>query len=108
MDPRFTSSERDRDALDALADKLEGRSVVVERYTAVGSTSARIPIACERLPVGVALINARLFFDQGAPLPLTPNFNFVWDSESKLARVYEPDGLTANTDYRLTFLVIGG
>jgi hypothetical protein len=97
-----------RDVRDALGEKLEARTVVVESYTAVGSTSAKIPIQANRFPVAVPLIDARSFFDQGGPLTLTPNFAFVWDSRTKTAQVYEPSGLVANTVYRLTYLVIGG
>lgn len=107
-EPRYSSSESERDMRQALASKLDGRVVVVEPYTAVGSTSARIPISASQRPTAVVLINARPYFDQAAPLTLTPNFNFVWEAVSKTAQVFEPSGLTANTVYRLTYQVIGG
>ena len=107
-EPRSSRTEESRDARDALAPKLEARPVVIERYVAVGSTSARIPINCSRLPYAVPLVDARLYTDQLAPLTLTPNFSFVWDARSKTAEVYEPSGLAANTAYQLTYMVIGG
>jgi hypothetical protein len=107
-DPRSSATEADRDMRQALGAKLDGRVVVVDRYTAVGSTAARIPISASQRPTAVTLINARLYFDSAAPLALTPNFNFVWDAVSRTAQVYEPSGLTANTVYRLVYQVIGG
>lgn len=106
--PRYSATEEQRDVLDALDERLLARTVVVERYSAVGDTSAKIPINASKPPIAVVLVDARAFFDQGAPLTLTPNYAHVWDARSKTAQVYEPDGLVANTVYRLTFLVIGG
>lgn len=105
---RFTRTERDRDALDALRSKLDSRLVTVERYHAQGATTAKIPILCAQRPQAVRLAGASLYFDQTAPVHLTPSFNFVWDSGSKTAQVYEPDGMTADALYRLIFEVIGG
>jgi hypothetical protein len=106
--PRYTSSEDRRDILDALATKLDARVVTVEPYTAVGSTSAKIALQADKLPLAVVLVGAQLYYDISAPVTLTPNHNFVWDSGTKTAQVYEPATLTANTVYRLTYLVIGG
>lgn len=106
--PRYSATEEQRDVLDALEERLEARTVVVERYSAVGSTSAKIPLNASKPPIAVVLVDARTYFDQGAPLTLTPNYAYVWDARSKTAQVYEPSGLVANTVYRLTFLVIGG
>jgi len=92
----------------ALAEVVQLRTFVLERYAAVGSTAAKIPIAASKLPTAVLLVDARPYFDMGASLTLTPNFSFVWDSGSQTAQVYEPSGLTANTVYQLTYLVIGG
>jgi hypothetical protein len=107
-EPRYGSTEEMRDIREALALKLDARLVTVEPYTAVGSTSARIALQAEQLPIAVVLVKAQLYFDIGAPLTLTPNHNFVWDAGSRTAQVYEPATLTANTVYRLTYLVIGG
>lgn len=107
-EPRSTRSEDMRDARDALASKLDARLVVIEKYTAQGSADARIPISASSRPAAVVLVDARLYFDQGARLALTPEFNFVWDAGSKTAQVYEPGGLAANAVYRLTYQVIGG
>lgn len=107
-EPRYTRTESERDMRDALATRIETRVHVIERYVAVGSATARIPIPASRLPYAVQLVDARLYFDQGGPLALTPSLSFVWDSASKTAQVYEPGGLASNTAYRLTYQVIGG
>lgn len=107
-DLRSSATELHRDVGEALSFKLEARTVEVAHYTAVGSTSARLPLSASNRPIAVVLVDARSYFDQGAPLTLTPNFSFVWDAASKTAQVFEPSGLTANTVYRLTYLVIGG
>jgi hypothetical protein len=108
MRPRHSATERDRDVREALDEAVVGRTVVIERYTAQGLASAKIPINCTQRPAGVLLIDARLFFDQGGPLVLSPSLSFVWDSASKTAQTYEPGGMASNTVYRLTYLVIGG
>lgn len=106
--PRYSATESERDVREALETKLEARVVTIAPYTAVGSTSAKIALSASQLPVAVVLVGARLYFDLGATLTLTPNFNFVWDSGSQTAQVFEPSGLVANTVYHLTYLVIGG
>jgi len=106
--PRYTASEEMRDVLDALAEKLGARIVVVQPYTAVGTTTARISLSADKLPLAVALVGARLYFDLSSPITVTPTLNFVWDAGSKTAQVYEPSGLVSNTVYQLTYLVIGG
>ena len=106
--PRYSSSERDRDVLEAFEAKLSARTIVVETYTAQGTTSGKITISCRQRPQGVLLIDARLYFDKDAPLTLAPNHSFSWDAGSNAAQVYEPSGLAPNTAYRLTYLVIGG
>ncbi len=107
-EPRSSASEFDRDVRDALGVKLDARTVVIERYTADASATARIPISASQRPVAVLLVDARPYYDQGGPLAVTPNFSFVWDAGSKTAQVYQPGGLVADTVYRLTYLVIGG
>jgi hypothetical protein len=108
MEPRHSGTEDMRDMRFALGDKLEARPVVVERWTARGSTSALIPLNATGYPVALVLIDAREVGNPGAPLTLTPNFSFFWDPATKTAQAYEPDGLVANTVYRLIYLVIGG
>jgi hypothetical protein len=105
---RSSATEDIRDAREALAGKLDARTVVVDRYTAVGSTSARVALAAPDQPQAIVLIDARLYYDLNAPVTLTPTFGFVWDAGTQTAQVYEPSGLAANTVYQLTFLVIGG
>jgi hypothetical protein len=105
---RSSASEDIRDVAEALAGKLDARTVVVSSYVAVGSTSARVALASPDQPLAILLIDARLYFDLNAPVTVTPSFGFVWDAGTQTAQVYEPSGLTANTVYQLTFLVIGG
>lgn len=107
-EPRFGQTEQQRDVRAALAAQPALRVVTVGQYTADASATARIPISCPTRPAAVLLIDARPFFDQGGPLPVSLNLSFVWDAGSKTAQVYQPGGLTANTVYRLTYLVIGG
>jgi len=99
------NAENARDLRDDLAALPRQRTVVVAQYTAVGSTSAKIPILATKLPAGVQLIRAAKYFEQGEPLPLTPNFNFVWDSTTQTVGVFEASGLTADVVYTFTFLV---
>lgn len=99
------NAENARDMRDDLASRPVQRLAVVERYTAVGSTSAKIPIFGSRLPAGVQLIRAAKYFEQNEPLALTPNFNFAMDSTSQSLGVFEPSGLTADVVYTFTFLV---
>jgi hypothetical protein len=102
------NAENARDLRDGLAALPNQRVVVVEQYTAVGSTSAKIPILATKLPAGVQLIRAAKYFEQGEPLALTPNFNFALDSTTQTVGVFEPSGLTADVVYTFTFLITEG
>ena len=101
------SGENARDTNAALAERVAGSIFGPFSYTAVGATTAEIPIKCPNgRPRGVLLINA---FAQSAPSSLVSAvgaLNFRWDSVSLNAYVTEPSGLSANTSYGLTYLVV--
>lgn len=99
------NAENARDLRDEISAMPRQRTVYVDQYMAVGSTSAKVPIYGAKSPAGVQLIRAAKYFEQGEPLTLTPNYNFVWDSTTQTIGVFEPSGLTANVIYTLTFLV---
>lgn len=101
------NAENARDTLEALASRLKQRHVTVDLYTAAGSTSAKIPLGASDRPLGVQLIRAAPYYDQTAPLSATGNGNFLWDATTQPGTInaFEPDGLTANTVYTLTYIV---
>jgi hypothetical protein len=99
------NAENARDVRDELAKQPKRRIVVVEQYTAVGASTAKVPILATKLPVGVQLIRAAEYYAQGDPCAAVGNANFVWDSTTQTVGVFEPTGLTANTVYTLTFQV---
>lgn len=99
------NAENARDLRDDLEALPKQRLVKVEQYTAVGSTSAKVPLFAAKMPAGVQLIRAAKYYEHGETLTLTPNFNFAWDSTTQTLGVFEPSGLTADTVYTLTFLV---
>ena len=100
------NSENARDTLDALSRRLRQRYVRVEQYTAVGSTSAKVPLGASERPVAVQLVYAAAAADSNAPLGVTGNANFSWDSASQSINAFEPTGLTANAIYTLVFVVM--
>lgn len=115
--PRYTTIDRDparaaqqlsenaRDTLEALKARPTGKRFVLERYTATGSTSTRIPIGAVGRPWAVRLARAVPVNDESAALTVTPTLNFAWNSTSKAVDVFEPYGLTADTVYKLQFVV---
>lgn len=101
------ASENARDTAEALGRKLSGHATVVSRYTAQGSTSARIRLeASPTRPLAVALIHAALVDDPAAPLSTTATLNFVYGGPEQTIEVFEPGGLEAGRVYTLTFLVV--
>jgi hypothetical protein len=94
-----------RDANNALLRRLQGYTKRVERYSATGVTSTKIPLtAADVPPIAVVLVRAESVNDPAAVVPAVPTLNFVYQTNA--IGVYEPSGLTANTLYNLTFLVI--
>lgn len=101
------SSENARDVLEALGRKLSAHASTVARYTASGSTSARIRLeASSTRPLAVALIHAALADDPAAPLSTSATLNFVYAVTEQTIEVFEPAGLEAGRVYTLTFLVV--
>lgn len=101
------NSENARDVLEALNLRPPFRYVSVDLYTAVGSTSAKIPLGASNRPIAVELVRAAPYYDQTAPLSASANSNFLWDATTTPGTVnaYEPSGLTANTVYALVFRI---
>lgn len=97
--------ENARDLLEALRERPARRRIVVESYTATGSTSARIRIGAGGRPWSVVLVHVSPAYAQDTPVTCRPTLNFVWDSTTLAIDVFEPEGLTASTDYRLQFSV---
>jgi hypothetical protein len=94
-----------RDTNNALLRRVLGYTKRVDRYSATGVTSTKIPLtATETPPVAVIMVRAENANDPAVVVPAvtTPNFYFAQNAIG----VYEPSGLTANTLYNLTFLVI--
>ncbi len=100
-----SASENARATLEALAQRPVQRQVTVDRYTAAGSTSTRIRILASTRPWAVQLVRVCEAAAEDAPVIVTDSRNFVWDSTTQSLDVFEPDGLTANTVYKLQFLV---
>lgn len=100
------AAENARDANIALAERVRGYLVTVLGYAATGATTNRIYLTSTpgRRVKGVLLANARATFDKGSDLGAVGRPNFYHDDKG--IGVYEPSGLTANTQYDLTFLVL--
>lgn len=100
------NSENWRDTREALKRKLSGSLSTVAIYTATGSTSTKIRVFADSRPSAVVLVCAASLAAPSASLAAVPILNFAWDSTSKALDVFEPSGLSANTQYTLTFLVL--
>ncbi len=109
-DPKHAArqaSENARDTAEALGRKLSAHTVQVSRYTAEGSTSARIRLeASDTRPLAVVLIQAALVDDPAAPVSASATLNFVYAAQDRTVEVFEPAGLEAGRVYTLTFLVV--
>lgn len=101
------SAQNARDTNSALSERVPTRVYGPVTYTAVGATTAKIPVKCPARPAGVLLLNAYLVTSPGDDLGASMRCNFYWDADTRNAYVYEPSGLTADTAYVLTFLVVG-
>jgi hypothetical protein len=94
-----------RDANNALKRRVLGYTKTVERFSATGSTATQIPLtASDRPPVGVVLIRAIQTDNAGVAIAAVPILSFYYANGA--IGVFEPSGLTANTSYNLTFLVV--
>lgn len=101
------NSENARDTLEALGRKLSAHTVTVSRYTAEGSTTARIRLeASATRPLAVVLIHAALADDPAAPVTASATLNFGYAVQDRTIEVFEPAGLEVGRVYTLTFLVV--
>lgn len=97
--------ENARDVIEALKERPVRRRIVVEEYSAAGSTSARIRIGAGGRPWAVVLVHVSPAYAQDTPVTCRPTLSFVWDATTKAIDVFEPEGLTADTVYRMQFSV---
>ena len=100
-------AENARDTNEALGERIKSRIVRIGNYSATGATTTRlkIPARVGSTPIAVLLVRAYPESDPGADLTIAGRVNFTQPDASTLA-VYEPSGLTLNTTYNLTFLVL--
>lgn len=108
-DPKVASeqaSENARDANLALSGKVSGYFVQVDSYAAQGLTTVTLPIRAASLktPKAVLCVNAQATYDPGTTVNASTFRNFTFANGS--INTFEPSGLTANTMYNLTFLVL--
>jgi hypothetical protein len=102
------SGENARDTNAALSERVAGGVFGPFVYVAVGATTAEIPIKCPNgRPQGVLLINCYATSAPSSLVSAVGALNFRWDGGTMNAYVTEPSGLSANTSYGLTFLVVG-
>jgi hypothetical protein len=95
----------------ALAERVPGHYAFVNSYRATGSTTSKItlgnaspPAAPGSSPVAVLLVRVYETADPAKDLPVSSRLNFSRDGATLY--VFEPAGLTSNTMYDLTFLVL--
>ena len=106
-DDALRSAENARDTNVALGERVLGFVYVPFDYAAQADTTKVIGIPCVRRPAGVLLLNAFLGTSPAEDLGAVARCNFVWDAVNSVAQVFEPSGLTADSVYSLTFLVVG-
>lgn len=106
-DDAVRSGENARDTNAALGERVLGFVYGPFDYSAQADTTKTIGIPCARRPAGVLLLNAYLGTAPADDLGAAARCNFVWDATNSVAQVFEPAGLTANTVYSLTYLVVG-
>lgn len=97
--------ENARDTNEALAHKVSGYVKAVSAYSAVGATTATIPVvAASAPPQAVLLVRAAQHFAPSVAVAVTASLD--WYYINGQIGVYEPSGLTANISYDLTFLIL--
>lgn len=106
VDSWQTATENAVATLEEFALRPVLRQVTVDRYTATGSTDTRIRISATARPWAVQLVRVCEAAAEDGVVIVSDSRNFVWDSTTSSLDVFEPDGLTANTAYKLQFLVI--
>lgn len=108
-DPKVSAeqaAENARDANLALQGKVSGYYVQVDSYMAQGLDSATLPLRTNstKKPVAVLCVAAQLTYDPGATVNTSTCRNFSFSNGS--INTFEPSGLTADTMYNLTFLIL--
>jgi hypothetical protein len=108
-DPKVAAeqnAENARDANTAIALKINGYYVDVRHYAARGVTTSTIPLLAkyDRKPRAVLLVNGYPTYDPSLSLNASTFRCFSYANGS--INVFEPSGLTADTMYNLTFLVL--
>ena len=99
------NGENARDVNQILLGKISGRTALVRRYAAIGSTTAQITLVPgDARPTAVMLARASLSNSPGDDIGAVGRCNFYHDASG--VGVYEPSGLTANTMYDLLFLIL--
>ena len=107
-DPDVSSKqlgENARDTNTTLLGKIDGRTALVRRYAALGSTSRQIHlIPGDFRPSAVMLARACLSNSPGDDIGAVGRCNFYHDAHG--VGVYEPAGLSADVMYDLLFLIL--
>jgi hypothetical protein len=101
------AAENARDANVLFPRKLDGYLVRIPRYAARATTGAKIQFEQAlgtKRPSAVVLVRVCETNDPGGDLAAVGRPNFYHDAKG--IGVYEPSGLTADTKYDLTFLVL--
>lgn len=98
------NSENARDTLEALERRPIRKQLTLERYTATGSTDTRIRVGSGARPWSVTLVRCCEAAAEDGVVVVTPVLNFVWDATTLSLDVFEPDGLVADTVYKLQFV----
>lgn len=95
----------------ALKERPVGHYATVASYRATGATTTKIPVgnaappaAPGSQPVAVLLVRIHETSDPAKDLSVTTRLNFSRDGAT--IYVFEPSGLTTNTLYDMTFLVL--
>lgn len=92
----------------ALGERVVGHRVTLTGYAATGSTTTKMTIGSTSppgsVPWAVLLVRVRETNNPGGDLPVTTRLNFTQSGDTLY--VYEPAGLTLNTQYTLDFLVL--
>lgn len=97
--------ENARDTNAALSECIRGAKLEVLGYAAVGSSATRLKLSARStLPGGLLLSRCVKTADAGSAVVVTQCLQFY--IEDGLLTTFEPDGLTADTFYDLTFYVL--
>ena len=92
----------------ALNEKLTAHRISVKGYSATGATTTKMTLGnvspAGSVPWAVLLVRVRESADQAKDLSVTTRLNYSQTQDTLY--VFEPAGLTANTQYDMDFLVL--